>query len=34
MTQQKLRDVRAPLRTLARTLSERLGWTSEALKNA
>jgi DNA-binding IclR family transcriptional regulator len=34
MTRQKLRDVRAPLRALARTLSERLGWTSESLKNA
>jgi IclR family acetate operon transcriptional repressor len=33
MTRQKLRDVRAPLRALARTLSERLGWTSESLKN-
>ena len=33
MTRQKLRDVRLPLRRLARTLSERLGWTSESLKN-
>jgi hypothetical protein len=29
----QLRDLRAPLRDLARTLSERLGWTSESLKN-
>jgi IclR family acetate operon transcriptional repressor len=34
MTRQKLRDVRAPLRALARMLSERLGWTSDLLKNA
>jgi hypothetical protein len=34
MTLQKLRDLRMPLRALARMLSERLGWTAESLKNA
>jgi DNA-binding IclR family transcriptional regulator len=33
MTRQKLRALRVPLRALTRALSERLGWTSEALKN-